>query len=149
MKTFAAALLMATVEAGWKHGGVVSTSGAIDGAVIVGPGGTAPIQTLSVDVDGDGSGDRILVGPGAVNPSIFVGGAINQALAGGAIGSGATGPFLAGGVAGAGLHTGVGGGGRVFIDSGVDNNAVDAARFAGAIQGSNLLAGNTAGYLAG
>ena len=40
-------------------------------------------------------------------------------------------------------------GGTVLINSGVDNNAVDAERFAAAIQGSNLIAGNVAGYLAG
>ena len=101
MKTFAAALLMATAEAGWKHG-VTSLNGAPDGAVIVGPGAVNPTV-----IDG-----AVIVGPGAVNPN-------------------------------AGVTS------TVLIDSGVDNNSVDAARFAAAVQGSRLLNGDVAGYLAG
>ena len=83
MKTFAAALLMATAEAGWKHG-ATQLNGVPDGAVIV--------------------------GPDAINPTV---------------------------------------GGTVLINSGVDNNSVDATRFAAAVQGSRLLNGDVAGYLAG
>ena len=81
MKTFAAALLMVTAEAGSLRG-VSSQSG------------------------------PVIVGPDVVNPN-------------------------------AGVTS------TVLIDSGVDNNAVDAQRFAAAVQGSNLLRGNVAGYLAG
>ena len=54
MKTFAAALLMATAQAGWKKSS--SASGAPDGAVIVGPGVVNP---------------SLIVGP-AVNPVVRV-----------------------------------------------------------------------------
>ena len=78
-----------------------------------------------------------------------VAGGIDAALAGGAIGDGSQGPLLVGGVATGGLNTGVGGGDIVFIDSGVDNNSVDAPRFAEAARDSRLLAGDAAGYLGG
>ena len=74
----------------------------------------------------------VIVGPDGVNP----------ALEGGAHGTGSQGPLFIGSVAQAGLGTGVGGGSTVFIDSGVDNNPVDATRFAAAVQGSRLLAGD-------
>ena len=70
-------------------------------------------------------------------------------LAGSQAGLALGGDVLVGSVAGAGLGTGLTAGGRVLLNSGVDNNAVDAPRFAAAIQGSNLLSGNVAGYLAG
>ena len=76
-------------------------------------------------------------------------GGINRNLAGGASGNGDGGALLVGGVATGGLNTGLGGGSTVLIDSGVDNNEVDAARFAEAVKGSNKLAGNVAGKLAG
>ena len=79
----------------------------------------------------------------------FVAGGIDAALAGGAIGDGSQGPLLVGGVATGGLNTGLGGGSKVLIDSGVDNNEVDAPRFAAAAAESRLLAGDAAGYLAG
>ena len=134
MKTFAAALLMVTAEAGLLRG-VTSHSGAPDGAVIVGgpttvscPDGStrscasgtqfcfddSPVVCGASDVNGviGGGLGPVIVGPGAVNPTV---GALST----------------------------------VLIDSGVDNNPVDRARFEAAVQGSNLLRGNVAGYLAG
>ena len=76
-------------------------------------------------------------------------GGVNRNLVGGGSGNGVGGPTLVGGVATAGLNTGLGGGSTVLIDSGVDNNEVDATRFADAVQGSRKLAGDVAGKLAG
>ena len=76
-------------------------------------------------------------------------GGINRNLAGGASGNGDGGALLVGGVATGGLNTGLGGGSTVLINSGVDNNEVDATRFAAAVQGSRKLAGDVAGKLAG
>ena len=57
-------------------------------------------------------------------------------------------PALIDGGVGSALTLGAGLDGQVLINSGVDNNAVDAPRFAQAIQGSRLLQGDVAGYLA-
>ena len=76
-------------------------------------------------------------------------GGINRNLVGGGSGNGDGGATLIGGVATAGLNTGLGGGSTVLINSGVDNNEVDAARFAEAVKGSRKLAGDVAGKLAG
>ena len=66
---------------------------------------------------------------------------------GAVIASGPVQPALV--AAGGRLALGAGLDGQVLIDSGVDNNHVDAPRFHAAVQGSRLLQGDVAGYLAG
>ena len=66
---------------------------------------------------------------------------------GAVIASGPVQPALV--AAGGRLALGAGLDGQVLIDSGVDNNHVDAPRLHAAVQGSRLLKGDVAGYLAG
>ena len=66
---------------------------------------------------------------------------------GAVVASGSVQPTLVGASGRLGLGAGLDG--QVLIDSGVDNNHVDAPRFAAAVQGSRLLKGDVAGYLAG
>ena len=140
MKTFAAALLMATAEAGYRSG-VTSLSGAPDGAVIVGPGGQAPVGGIvggQITIScGDGSTATCFAGTQfCTDGSAVYCGASAGGLGPVIVGPGAVNPN-------AGVTS------TVLIDSGVDNNSVDAARFAAAVQGSRLLNGDVAGYLAG
>lgn len=66
---------------------------------------------------------------------------------GAVIASGPVQPVLVGASGRLGLGAGLNG--QVLIDSGVDNNLVDAPRFAEAVKGSRKLQGDVAGYLAG
>ena len=137
MKTFAAALLMVTAEAGLRRG-VTSLSGAPDGAVIV--GGPTTVSCPDGSTRSCASGTQFCFDG---SPVVCGASDVNGVIGGGV---GPVGPVIVGPDV---VNPNAGVTSTVLIDSGVDNNAVDAQRFAAAVQGSNLLRGNVAGYLAG